>query len=196
MRILPTTIDGPVVVEAEPVGDARGFFARTFDRALFVAHGLNPEVEQCGMSHNRLAGTVRGMHLQVAPHLETKLVRCVRGAIVDVVVDLRPDSPTRLQHVAVELTADNHRALYVPPLFAHGFQTLTDETEVVYQISGSYAPEAERGLHHADPALGIEWPLPVSVVSDKDASLPRLADSPVDLVTAAGPPGTAWPPRP
>lgn len=178
MKVRRLVIDGPAVVEPEPVSDARGFFARTFDRTTFVEHGLNPDVEQCGMSYNRHAGTLRGMHLQVAPHLETKLVRCVRGGIVDVIVDLRPGSPTRLQHVAVELTEENRLALYVPAYFAHGFQTLVDDTEVVYQISGTYAPHAERGLHHADPALGISWPLPVSVTSDKDGSLPRLDELP------------------
>ncbi len=184
----PTSIDGAVVVELEPANDSRGFFARTFDRALFAEHGLNPDVEQCGMSYNRLAGTVRGMHLQVSPHVETKLVRCVRGAILDVVVDLRPGSPTRMQHVAVQLTDRNRHALYVPAFFAHGFQTLEDDTEVVYQISGTYAPQAERGLHHADPALAIQWPLPVTEISHKDRSLPLLGEQPptfLDPLTAS-----------
>ena len=178
MRITPLTIPGPAIVEAEAATDARGFFARTFDRTAFIEAGLDPHIEQCGMSYNRFAGTVRGMHLQVAPYQETKLVRCVRGAIVDVIVDLRPGSPTRLQHVAVRLTAENRRALYVPAHFAHGFQTLVDHTEVVYQISGSYEPSAERGVRHDDPALGLTWPLPVSIVSDKDRGLPSLDEVP------------------
>jgi dTDP-4-dehydrorhamnose 3,5-epimerase len=116
------------------------------------------------------------MHFQVAPHPEAKLVRCIRGAVVDMIVDMRPDSPTRLQHVAVELSADNRRALYVPAYFAHGYQTLTDDTEVMYQVSGSYEPAAERGLRYDDPELGLDWPLPVSMISTKDATWPLIAD--------------------
>jgi dTDP-4-dehydrorhamnose 3,5-epimerase len=117
------------------------------------------------------------MHYQVAPHPEAKLVRCIRGAIVDVIVDMRPDSPTRLQHVAVELTAANRRSFYVPPYFAHGYQSLEDDTEVFYQVAGLYEPSAERGLRYDDPALGIVWPLPVAVISDKDASWPLLNET-------------------
>lgn len=187
MRITSLPIEGPAVVESEPATDARGFFARTFDRTAFIEAGLDPHVEQCGMSYNRLAGTVRGMHFQVAPYHETKLVRCVRGAIVDVIVDLRPGSPTRLEHVAVQLTAESRRSLYVPALFAHGFQTLVDHTEVVYQISGPYVPAAERGLRHDDPALGLTWPLPVSIMSDKDRGLPGLAELPDSYFDALAP---------
>ena len=176
MIITPTEIAGPAVIDLELRGDERGFFARTFDREQFVAAELNPAVEQCNASFNHLAGTLRGMHYQLAHAPEVKLVRCVRGAILDQIVDMRPDSPTYLQHVAVELTARNRRALYVPPMFAHGYQTLDDETEVIYQVSGAYSPGAERGLHHGDPALGLSWPLPVSRISTKDAGWALLED--------------------
>lgn len=170
MILTPTAVPGPVLVDLERREDERGFFARTFCREEFAAAGLEPVVEQANLSFNHRAGTLRGMHLQVAPAEEAKLVRCTRGAIVDVVVDLREGSPTRYSHVAVELTADNRRALYVPPMFAHGYQTLVDDTEVVYQVSAAYTPGTERGLRHDDPALGITWPLPVTVISAKDAS--------------------------
>jgi dTDP-4-dehydrorhamnose 3,5-epimerase len=167
-------IPGPVIIDLEVRSDHRGFFARTFCREEFLEAGLEPLVEQCNLSYNDRRGTLRGMHLQVAPHPETKLVRCTRGAIVDVIVDMRPDSPSRLQHIAVVLSAENRRALYVPPYFAHGYQTLTDDTEVLYQVGGRYTPEAERGLRHDDPALGIRWPVEVTTISDKDASWPLL----------------------
>lgn len=176
MIITTTAIDGVAVIDLETRDDDRGFFARTFDRQEFVDAGLEPLVEQCNLSFNHAAGTLRGMHFQVSPHPETKLVRCTRGAIVDIIVDMRPGSPTRLQHVQVELTAENRRSLYVPPYFAHGYQTLVDGTEVTYQVSGAYTPAAERGLRHDDPDLGLTWPLPVSVVSAKDGSWPLLRD--------------------
>ncbi|KQT92266.1 dTDP-4-dehydrorhamnose 3,5-epimerase [Marmoricola sp. Leaf446] len=178
MRIERTAIEGVAIVELERREDDRGFFARTYDRAEFEAAGLEPAVEQCNLSYNHSAGTLRGMHLQVAPHPETKLVRCVRGALVDIIVDLRPDSPTRLQHVAVELTAENRRALFVPAYFAHGFQTLVDDTEAIYQVSGAYTPRAERGLRHDDPDLALPWPMAATVISDKDRSWPLLAERP------------------
>ena len=134
MIITPTPIEGVAIIDLEQREDDRGFFARTFDAAEFAAAGLEPAVEQCNMSFNHKAGTLRGMHYQVAPHPEAKLVRCIRGAIVDVIVDMRPDSPTCLQHVAVELTADNRRSFYVPPYFAHGYLTLADDAEVIYQV--------------------------------------------------------------
>jgi dTDP-4-dehydrorhamnose 3,5-epimerase len=172
--ITPTELPGPAIIDLEVRSDDRGGFARTFCRREFLDAGLDPAVEQCNLSFNYLAGTVRGMHWQAPPHAEPKLVRCTRGAIVDVIVDMRDDSPTRLQHVAVELSAQNRRALYVPAFFAHGYQTLTDEAEVAYQVGGAYTPSAERGLRHDDPALGLTWPLPVSMISDKDASWPLL----------------------
>jgi dTDP-4-dehydrorhamnose 3,5-epimerase len=180
--ITETHIADVAIIDLELREDDRGFFARTFDREEFVAAGLNPAVEQCNASFNHQAGTLRGMHYQLAYAPEVKLVRCIRGAIVDQIVDMRPDSPTYLQHVSVELTAENRRALYVPPMFAHGYQTLVDDTEVIYQVSGAYTPAAERGQHHADPALGLHWPLPVTKISGKDAGWALLD---VDRAAAA-----------
>ena len=186
MIITRTAIEGPAILDLDRRSDDRGFFARTFCVSEFGAAGLATEVEQSNLSFNHRAGTVRGMHLQVAPHPEAKLVRCIAGAVLDIIVDLRPGSPTRLQHVAVELSAENHRALYVPPCFAHGYQTLVDGAEVLYQVSGSYAPVAERGMRWDDPALGLAWPLPVSLISTKDASWPLLAErDPRDLAGVA-----------
>jgi dTDP-4-dehydrorhamnose 3,5-epimerase len=176
MIITTTPVDGVAVIDLDLRSDDRGFFARSFCVEEFGAAGLQTVVEQCNLSFNHQAGTLRGMHFQVAPHPEAKLVRCIRGAVVDMIVDMRPDSPTRLQHVAVELSADNRRALYVPAYFAHGYQTLTDDTEVMYQVSGSYEPAAERGLRYDDPELGLDWPLPVSMISTKDATWPLIAD--------------------
>ena len=176
MIISRTPIDGVAILDPELRSDDRGFFARTFCVAEFAEAGLVSTVEQCNLSFNHRAGTLRGMHYQVAPHPEAKLVRCTAGAVVDIIVDMRPDSPTRLQHVKVELSATNRRALYVPPYFAHGYQTLVDGAEVTYQVGGAYAPEAERGLRWDDPQLGLEWPLPVSTISAKDASWPLLAE--------------------
>ena len=174
MILTTTGLAGPVVVELELRQDERGFFARSFDREQFAAAGLEPVVEQCNVSFNHRAGTLRGMHYQVAPAMEAKLVRCTAGAVLDVVVDVRPGSPTYLRSVAVELSAANRRALYVPPMFAHGYQTLVDGAEVTYQVSEAYTPGTERGLRHDDPLLGLSWPLPVSAVSVKDATWPLL----------------------
>jgi dTDP-4-dehydrorhamnose 3,5-epimerase len=185
VKFTTTDIPGVAIVDLELRSDDRGFFARTFCREEFVAAGLEPLVEQCNMSFNHKAGTLRGMHMQVAPAPEAKLVRCTRGAIVDIIVDMRDDSPTRLQHVSVELTADNRRALYVPPYFAHGYQTLEDDTEVVYQVSGAYVPGTEVGLRYDDPALGLTWPVPVAVISEKDTAWPLLSQRPVTTGSAA-----------
>ncbi len=174
MIITATAIEGVAIVDLEQRADDRGFFARTFCRQEFEAAGLEPAVEQCNVSFNHRAGTLRGMHYQTESAPEAKLVRCTRGAVVDTVVDVRPASPTFLQHVAVELSAENRRAIYIPPLFAHGYQTLVDATEVVYQVSSAYTPGAERGLRHDDPALGLAWPLPITVISDKDATWPLI----------------------
>ncbi len=170
MIITKTHIADVAVIDLELREDDRGFFARTFDVAEFEAAGLNPAVEQCNASFNHKAGTLRGMHYQLAYAPEVKLVRCIRGAIVDKIVDMRPDSETYLQHVSVELTAENRRALYVPAMFAHGYQTLVDGTEVIYQVTGKYTPDAERGQRWNDPALKLDWPLEVSTISDKDAN--------------------------
>lgn len=174
MRLTPTEIAAAHIVEFDEFTDDRGFFARSFCAAEFEAAGLDPVVAQCNVSYNHLAGTVRGLHLQTAAAPEAKLVRCTRGAILDVIVDMRPGSPTLGQHIAVELTEDNHRALYVPPLFAHAYQTLVDATEVHYQVSHPYTPNTERGIRHDDPVLGLEWPLEPTAVSDKDMSWPLL----------------------
>jgi len=169
-----TPIEGVAVLDLETRSDDRGFFARSFCQEEFADHGLLPMVEQCNIAYNFKAGTLRGMHYQLPPATEAKLVRCIAGAIVDIIVDLRSDSPTYLQHVAVELTASNRRSLYVPPMFGHGYQTLTDDAEILYQVSEKYTPGCERGLRFNDPALGLKWPLPVTVISDKDASWPLL----------------------
>ena len=176
MIITKTHIADVAIIDLELREDDRGFFARTFDVAEFEAAGLNPAVEQCNASFNHKAGTLRGMHYQLAYAPEVKLVRCIRGAVVDKIVDMRPDSETYLQHVSVELTAENRRALYVPAMFAHGYQTLEDNTEVIYQVTGKYTPDAERGQRWNDPALKLDWPLEVSTISTKDANWALLED--------------------
>ena len=178
MIISRTPLAGVAVIDLELREDDRGFFARTFDRQEFVDAGLEPLVEQCNLSYNHRAGTLRGMHYQVAPATEAKLVRCTAGAVVDTIVDVRPESATYLQHFSIELSADNRRALYVPPMFAHGYMTLVDGAEVAYQVSEAYTPGTERGLRHDDPALGLSWPLPVSTISPKDAAWPLLVADP------------------
>ena len=174
MIFTATSLAGVTVVDLEPRVDERGFFARTFSREEFLAAGLEAPVEQCSLSYNRRAGTLRGMHYQVAPALEAKLVRCTKGAVLDVVVDVRPGSPTHLQSYAVELSAANRRSLHISPMIAHGFQTLADDTEVFYQISGQHTPGTERGMRHDDPALGLSWPLAVSVINARDTAWPLL----------------------
>jgi dTDP-4-dehydrorhamnose 3,5-epimerase len=158
MRFTETPLPGAWVIELEQLGDERGWFARTFDATEFQARGLNPAVAQCNASFNARAGTLRGMHYQAEPHGESKLVRCVRGAIFDVAVDVRADSPTRCRWHGVELSAENRLAFYIPAGLAHGFQTLTDDAEVLYQMGDPYVPEAGRGVRWDDPAFAIEWP--------------------------------------
>jgi dTDP-4-dehydrorhamnose 3,5-epimerase len=174
MRFAETDLPGAFVIDLEPHEDDRGFFARAFCQHEFEEHGLNPVVAQGNLAFNRRKGTVRGMHFQIPPAAETKLVRATRGAIVDKIVDLRPESPTYLRHISVELTEDNHRALYVPERFAHGYQALVDDTETSYQVGEFYSPAHERALPHDDPRLGLRWPLPVTVISEKDRNAPRL----------------------
>jgi dTDP-4-dehydrorhamnose 3,5-epimerase len=169
MIFIETKLSGAFIVELERREDHRGFFARAFCQHEFAAHGLQSVIVQANIAFNKKAGTLRGMHFQFPPAAETKLVRCTRGAILDIIVDLRPDSPTYLQHVAIELTADSHRALYVPQRFAHGYQTLEDRTETSYQVGEVYTPTAEGGLRHDDPRLGLRWPRPVTEISPKDA---------------------------
>lgn len=174
MVFTETRLKGAFVIDVDPREDERGFFARVFCQREMADHGLKPVIAQANVAFNKRKGTLRGMHFQFPPAAETKLVRCTRGAILDIIVDLRPESPTYLQHVAVELTADNHRSLYVPERFAHGYQALDDATETSYQVGEFYTPGAEGGLHHADPRLGLAWPLRVTVISGKDASWNHL----------------------
>lgn len=163
-----TKLKGAFVLELERREDSRGFFARAFCQKEFKAQGLKPTVAQGNIASNIRKGTLRGMHFQFPPAAESKLVRCTRGAIYDIIVDLRPESPTYLQHFGVELNEDNQFALYVPERFAHGYQTLCDKTDTSYLVGEFYNPEAEGGLLYNDPSLNLNWPLPVSVVSDKD----------------------------
>jgi dTDP-4-dehydrorhamnose 3,5-epimerase len=171
-----TKLGGAFVIDLERREDNRGFFARAFCQDEFNEHGLKPVIAQANIAFNRRKGTLRGMHFQFPPAPETKLVRCTRGAILDTIVDLRPESPTYLEHVAVELSADNYRALYVPERFAHGYQVLEDTTETSYQVGEFYTPGAEGGLPYDDPKLGLTWPLPVTEISEKDREWPSLSE--------------------
>ena len=175
MKFTETPLPGAFIIDLEPHQDERGFFARTFCVREFWEHGLNSTVAQCNLSSNLKAGTLRGMHFQEPPLSEAKLVRCIRGAIHDVVVDLRPQSATYRRQFAVELNTVNRRALFVPALLAHGFQTLMDNTEVEYQMSEAYVPEGARGFRYDDAAFAIRWPLPVSVISEQDLSWPPFS---------------------
>jgi dTDP-4-dehydrorhamnose 3,5-epimerase len=174
MRFTTTKLNGAYIVDPEPHEDSRGLFARTFCAREFRDQALEETFVQCNTSWNARAGTVRGLHYQLAPSCEIKLVRCTAGSLWDVIVDLRPDSPTYLEYVGVELTAKNRRALYIPEMFAHGLQTLEDGTEVFYQMSEFYAPKLARGLRYDEPKLGIKWPLPVASISDQDQGWPLL----------------------
>lgn len=160
------------MIEPEVHEDQRGFFARTFCRREFEARGLNPAVVQCNISFNRLKGCLRGMHFQVGPYSEVKLVRCTAGSIYDVIIDLRPSSPTFREHFGIELSVQNRKMLYVPEDFAHGFQTLEDDTEVFYQMSQYYSPEYSRGVRWDDPAFGIQWPSGERIIVERDRTYP------------------------
>jgi len=172
MTFTETKLRGAYIIEVQKFEDNRGFFGRTFCQKEFKDHGLNPNVAQANVSFNKKKGTLRGMHYQAAPYGEIKLVRCTRGAIYDVIIDVRPDSPTYKQWVGVPLKEDTFTMLYVPEGFAHGFETLDDETEVIYQVSQFYTPGSERGIRYDDPVFRIDWPLEVQVISDKDGSWP------------------------
>lgn len=174
MIFTETELKGAFIIEIDPHEDERGFFARSWCENEFKEHGLNPRLAQCNISFNKKRGTLRGMHYQAEPYPEAKLVRCTMGAIYDVIIDLRKDSPTFKRWAAVELTAQNRRALYVPEGFAHGFQTLEDNTEVFYQMSEFYHPECARGVRWDDPAFGVEWRLPVSGSSLRDHLYPMF----------------------
>lgn len=167
-----TQIAGAWLIDIEPLRDERGFFSRTWCQRELTAHGLDAEIAQESVSWNHERGTTRGLHFQRPPHAEIKIVRCTRGAIFDVIVDIRPDSPTFRQWQGVELTADNRRAFYIPKGCAHGFQTLANETEISYVISTFYVPQASAGYRYNDPAFGITWPLPVTIISENDLRWP------------------------
>lgn len=174
MKFTPTPLAGAWLIEPELLTDERGFFARTWCRREFEQHGLTAGLAQCNISFTQRKGTIRGLHFQRPPHAEAKLVRCTAGAIYDVIVDLRPDSPTLHHWFAAELSAENRRLLFAPADFAHGFQTLTDNAEVAYQMSAFYEPEAASGVRWDDPALAITWPLPLAAISGRDAAWPLL----------------------
>lgn len=189
-----TPLHGAFLIELEERSDDRGFFARTFCAREFEEHGLKPTVAQANVSFNHAQGTLRGMHYQVPPAAETKLVRCTRGSIYDVIIDLRPDSPSYLEHFGVELTEHNRLALYVPEMFAHGYLTLTAGAEIVYQVGEFYTPGYERGIRYDDPVFTIHWPAPVTLLSPKDeswlafdaATVAREAASRADGASGAG----------
>jgi dTDP-4-dehydrorhamnose 3,5-epimerase len=172
MRFIETKLKGAFIIEPEKLEDERGFFARSFCRNEFKEHGLNDNLAQCNISFNKSKGTMRGMHLQVPPKAEAKLVRCTMGAIYDVIVDLQKDSSTYKKHIGVTLTPENRKMLYVPEGFVHGFITLEDNTEVFYQMSEFYAPEFTIGYRWNDPAFNIDWPIDVKVISDRDRDYP------------------------
>lgn len=176
MIFTETRLKGAFVIEPERRNDDRGFFARTWCREEFEARGLNPAIAQCNISFNLQTGTLRGMHYAAPPHEEAKLVRCTAGAVYDVIIDLRRDSATYKQHVGEVLSAGNYRMLYVPEGFAHGFQTLEDQTEVCYQMSQFYSPGHARGVRYNDPAFGIAWPIGDPVMLDRDRNYPDFAD--------------------
>jgi dTDP-4-dehydrorhamnose 3,5-epimerase len=176
MIFTETKLAGAFILDLERRGDNRGYFARTFCQNEFEAHGLKPVIAQSNAAFNKYKGTLRGMHFQFPPAAETKLVRCVRGAIVDIIVDLRPESPTFLEHISVELSAENGRSLYVPERFAHGYQALEDNTETTYQVGEFYTPSEEGGLSPYDPALGLSWPIETTEISEKDAKWAPLSE--------------------
>jgi dTDP-4-dehydrorhamnose 3,5-epimerase len=180
MRFEKAPLSGAWIIDLDRHVDERGFFARTFCAREFAEHGLPANFPQSNLSRNAQAGTLRGMHFNTAAQAESKVVRCARGAIHDVIVDLRPDSSTYCRWVAVELTADSGRALFVPEGFAHGFVTLVDDTDVEYQMGAVYAPEAARGLRWDDPAIGVEWPRQPTVISPRDATYPDFDPAVLD----------------
>ena len=177
MIFTETKLKGAYIIEPEKRGDERGFFARSFDSEIFKKNGLNPNVLQCNISFTKNKGTIRGMHFQLPPFQEAKYLRCVRGKIYDVIIDLRPKSETYKQWIGVELSADNYKMLYAPEGFAAGFQSLVDDVELAYQVSQVYSPEYERGIKWNDPAFKIKWPLEPTVISDKDRNHPTFQEN-------------------
>jgi dTDP-4-dehydrorhamnose 3,5-epimerase len=174
VKIIETKLKGAFIIEPELLQDERGFFARSWCQKEFADRGLNPNLRQCNISFNKKKGTLRGVHYQARPFEEAKLMRCTSGALFDVIVDIRRTSKTYLQWLAVELSAANYRMLYAPEGFAHGFQTLVDNTEIFYQMSEFYSPAHSRGFRYDDPVIRISWPLAVSCISARDRSLPEL----------------------
>lgn len=172
MKFSETAIAGCFLIELEPRSDERGFFSRMYCADEFRLHGLDPHIAQINTALTIKAGTVRGMHFQIAPHADTKLLRCLNGAVYDVCVDLRPDSPSYCQWVSVELTAGNRHMLFLPAGTAHGYQTLTDNAEIMYTTNRRYAPESATGVRYNDPAFGVQWPLAVTEISDADRNWP------------------------
>lgn len=177
-----TNLSGAYIIDLEQREDNRGFFARMFCQKEFLARGLKPVIAQANVASSLKRGTLRGMHFQYPPAAETKYVRCTRGAILDIIVDLRPESPTFLDHIAVELSADNQRGLYVPERFAHGYITLEDNTDTSYMVGEYYTPGVEGGLMYDDPRLGLRWPIPVQCISEKDAKWNLLDEIEYDVI--------------
>ena len=174
MQFRASRIAGAWVIDITPIHDRRGFFATTWLPDELRQHGIDPVVAQCNLAFNHQRGTLRGLHFQTPPHAQSKIVRATRGALLDVIVDLRPDSPTCRQWESIELTADNRRMLYIPAGLAHGYLTLTDDAEMFYQASSPWAPQAEAGVRWNDPAFGITWPFEPTVISEKDRTWPLL----------------------
>lgn len=177
MNLTETPLKDAFLAHPELRSDARGFFTRAYCARAFEAAGMNPTIAQTNMSYNRSKGTLRGLHYQTEPATEAKFMRCISGAIWDVIVDLRSGSPTYLEHFGVELSAENRLGLYVPEMFAHGYLALTDDAEVLYTASVFYTPNVEQGLRYDDPELGIDWPIPVTSVSEKDLAWPLLGNA-------------------
>jgi dTDP-4-dehydrorhamnose 3,5-epimerase len=186
MKFTETSLKGSFILDIEPRGDNRGFFARVFCQNELREHGLNPVIAQANIAFSARRGTVRGMHFQFPPTAETKIVHATRGSILDIIVDLRPESPTYLQHIAIELTADSHRALYVPERFAHGYQVLEDNTETSYYVGEFYTPASEGGLRYDDPRLELVWPLAITEISTKDSAWSPLSEIEPDLQMKMG----------
>jgi dTDP-4-dehydrorhamnose 3,5-epimerase len=175
MKFNKTKLDGAWLINIEKVEDERGFFARVFCQNEFREYGLNPNLVQCNISYNKKRGTLRGMHFQAYPYQEVKLVQCIRGSMYDVVIDLRPASPTYQQYIGVTLSAQEHNILYVPKGFAHGFITLEDDVEIFYQMSEFHVPSAARGFRWNDPTFNIQWPAQPGIISERDANYPDFS---------------------
>lgn len=176
MKFIQTPLNGSFLIEIEEIKDERGFFARTWNKQIFEKHGLNTNLEQCNVSYNKKKGTLRGMHFQISPYQEVKIVRCTKGRIFDVIIDLRSKSPTYKKWTSFELTEKNHKLIYVPEGFAHGLMTLEDDTEIFYQVSQKYMPEFERIIKWNDPTFNISWPMSPKVISEKDKSAKFFTD--------------------